>query len=453
MANLINKITSWWQQRSDRSRLAIKNILVSVIVRLFTILVSLAIIPLTISYLDPTRYGIWMTISTMIVCLSYFDMGLANGFRNRYAEAKAKNDLQLARQYVSTTYFLISLIMGGVAIIISLVAPLINWAELLNIDSSYNDELHKVVVILVMVFCVNLIVNIFTKLLIADQLPAGASIITFVGQLFSLVAIVLLKQLAEGSLILLAFFFSSVPPLLTLIVSMIMFHTKRYRDVRPSWSHINLKLGKSIIGIGIKFFVIQIMLVVIVQLINLIISRNVGPIAVTQYNVAYKYFSILLMLAGLIMAPFWSAYTDAYSRKDYCWMRSTITKIDRYAILMVVLAVLFIFCSDLFFRLWVGSEVEIPINISVAIAVFCLLQTTGFVYMNVVNGLGKVQIQMCIFISFGLIAFPAMSYLCRNYGIVGVVVVPSLTYLLQTIFLRLQIQKILDNKASGFWNK
>ena len=50
----------------------------------------------------------------------------------------------------------------------------------------------------------------------------------------------------------------------------------------------------------------------IFQVINIIISRNLGPIAVTQYNVAYKYYNVLNMASVIILTPFWSAFTDAY---------------------------------------------------------------------------------------------------------------------------------------------
>lgn len=453
MAKYNSKIVDWWHKQPDRTRLAVKNIIGMVGVRLLSILISLAIVPLTISYLDPTKYGIWMTISTIIVLVTYFDMGLANGFRNRFTEAKANNDLKLARQYVSTTYFLISMIMGLCVMVICLVNPFINWSEILNINQSYNDELHKVVIILVVIFCITLIVNIFSKLLIADQLPALASIISLIGQIFSLIAIILLKKFSEGSLVLLAFFYSSIPPLLTLIVSIIMFNTNRYRSVSPSFSNINLRLSKNILGIGVKLFIIQIMLIVIVQLINLIISRNIGPIAVAQYNVEYKYFSIVLMIAGLVISPFWSAFTDAHSRKDYIWMRNVMNKIDKYTFFNIGLSFIMLVCSNIFFKLWVGKELTIPFEQSITVAIFCLAQTTGFIYMTIMNGLGKVQLQMCIFIVFGIIAFPVMSYLCRQYGIFGVLIIPSLTYVSQAIFLRLQIKKILEGKAHGIWNK
>ena len=62
----------------------------------------------------------------------------------------------------------------------------------------------------------------------------------------------------------------------------------------------------------------------IFQFTNIIITRIEGPDVVTQYNIAYKYFNVLNMFALIILSPFWSAFTDAYVKKDfYCCLLYT----------------------------------------------------------------------------------------------------------------------------------
>lgn len=55
---------------------------------------------------------------------------------------------------------------------------------------------------------------------------------------------------------------------------------------------------------------------------NIIISRVQGPEVVTQYNLAYRFFNVLLMVVVIVLNPFWSAFTEAYAKRDYNWMRS-----------------------------------------------------------------------------------------------------------------------------------
>ena len=73
---------------SGRSKDAVNNIALSLVGKAISVLSSLLIVPLTINYVNPTRYGIWLTLSSIIAWVSFFDLGMGNGFRNKFAEAK-----------------------------------------------------------------------------------------------------------------------------------------------------------------------------------------------------------------------------------------------------------------------------------------------------------------------------------------------------------------------------
>ena len=96
---------------SERTDKAIKNIILLFAAKAISIICSMLIVPITIEYLNPTRYGVWLTVSSIIAWIGNFDLGLGNGLRNRFADAKAKGDTELARKYVSTTYLTMSVIM------------------------------------------------------------------------------------------------------------------------------------------------------------------------------------------------------------------------------------------------------------------------------------------------------------------------------------------------------
>lgn len=94
---------------SERTVLIKKNILASSMLRVISIVISLMVVPVTINYVNSEQYGIWLTLSSIIAWLSYFDFGFAHGFRNRFAEAVAKGEHVLARKYVSTTYAVLAM--------------------------------------------------------------------------------------------------------------------------------------------------------------------------------------------------------------------------------------------------------------------------------------------------------------------------------------------------------
>ena len=76
----------------ERTVKAKKNIVASFVIKGLNIAIGLILVPLTINYLNPTKYGIWITLSSVIGWFSFFDIGLGNGLRNRFAEAIAVGD-------------------------------------------------------------------------------------------------------------------------------------------------------------------------------------------------------------------------------------------------------------------------------------------------------------------------------------------------------------------------
>ncbi len=430
-----------------------KNIAASLLLKCVSILVSLQVVPLTIGYVNPTKYGIWLTLSSIIAWLSYFDLGFAHGFRNRFAEAKAKGDMKLAKEYVSTTYAVLFLLFSAILLITLVVNNYLDWSKILNIDLDYKDELNMVFCLLACFFCLNIVASVFTTLLTADQKPALASLVQTSGQVLAFACIYVLRQTTSGSLSALAFVFSGVPCTLLIVVSVIAFRTRRYKMVTPSLHDVRFSLTRSILGLGGQFFIIMISMLFIFQFINIILSRVEGPEAVTQYNIAYKYFNVFNMAFVIILTPFWSAFTDAYIKKDYSWMEGIVKKLERLWLLCIPVLILMVLSSGYLYQWWIGDSVSITLSVSVCIAVYILIQTIGNVYMYLINGTSKIRLQLIIYLSIAVVALPAMNYCCKICGIAGVLIVPTIVFGLQAIIGKIQLMKIIHGTAEGIWLK
>lgn len=453
MVNIRSKIYSYFTKGNERSVIIKKNIAASLVLKCVSILISLQVVPLTIDYINPTKYGIWLTLSSIIAWLSYFDLGFAHGFRNRFAEAKAKGDIRLAKEYVSTTYAVLFLLFSVILLITLMVNKYLNWSSILNIDAVYNEELHIVFGLLACFFCINIVASVFTTMLTADQKPALASLIQTGGQVLAFVCIYILTKNTTGSLSALALAFSGIPCLLLLVVSILMFYGKRYKIVAPSLHYIRFSLTKKILGLGGQFFVIMISMLFIFQFINIILSRVEGPEAVTQYNIAYKYFNVLNMAFVIVLTPFWSAFTDAYTKNDYVWMRNVLEKLEKLWLLCIPVLALMLLCSDFLYQWWIGDSVSVSFSLSVYMAIYVLCQTGGNVYMFLVNGTSKVRLQLIAYLLFALISIPLMEYCCEHYGIEGILIVPASVFALQACIGRMQILRILNGTAKGIWLK
>lgn len=450
---LPQKFVDRFRGSSERSKEATKNIMVSILVKGFTILTSLLIVPMTIDYVNPTQYGIWLTLSGVIGWMSFFDLGLGNGFRNRFAEAKAKGDMRLAREYVSTTYFSIGSIVTLVLTIFLIINQYINWSEVLNVEASYQAELQKIAIVVCTFTGLNMIVGIFRTLVEADQKHRISSLIQAGSSLCSLLCIWILTQVSHGSLFNLALYFSGMMCVVTAITSLVMYRCSRYRMVAPSFRYIRPHLIRDILSLGGQFFIIYLCLIACFSVMNIVISREVGPIAVTQYNIANKYFGMIYMIFALALTPLWTSFTDAFAKQDYTWMRSTLKKLERAWLITIVVFLLMLISSPFIYKIWIGDSVNIPFLLSVLTGIYILSQTLGGIYMHVINGIGYIRIQTIVYILMAIGSLPALTYSCREWGVFGIVVYPSLVYFSQAILGKIQIHKILKNEAKGIWSK
>ncbi len=446
-------IKGLYTHSSGRSKEAAKNIMISFIARGLSMVCSLLLVPITINYVNPTRYGIWLTLSSIIGWILLFDFGLGNGLRNRFAEAKAKGDVLLMRQYVSTTYFTLSVIMLALFVIISIANMFINWSSILNVDPSYTEELRMVFGIVTLFFCINLVVNLFSTILTADQKPGLSSVLGAAGQFFSLLVVYILTLTTEGSLYNLALYYSGIPMLVVFLASIYAFKFTRYRACAPHFRSFRRQLVSSVTKLGMKFFVICLSMIFIFQVMNIIISRELGPDAVTEYNIAFKYFNILTTIILIVVTPFWSAFTDAYQKKDYQWMSSSIKKLETIWLLSVFAALIMVLVANPFYSIWVGDDVHIHMITTISIALYISLFNLGQIYMYMINGVGTVAIQLIIYLTFALIAWPLMVLSCRWFGLPGIVIIPSIVVLLQAVCGKIQIGKIIHNSAIGLWGR
>ena len=109
-----NKILGLINSGSGRSVRAKKNIVSMFALRGVSIICSFLIVPLTINYVSSYEYGIWLTISSLVAWISFFDVGIGNGLRNKFIEAVENNQPVRARRLVSTAYAIISNIVVSV---------------------------------------------------------------------------------------------------------------------------------------------------------------------------------------------------------------------------------------------------------------------------------------------------------------------------------------------------
>jgi O-antigen/teichoic acid export membrane protein len=449
----VNNILSKFKSSNERSAKAIKSIFYIFLFKGGNMAINLLLVPLTIKLLNVFEYGLWLTISSIIAWFSIVDVGFGQGLRNKFVEAVAVGDTKLAQSYVSTTYFFLAGFLFLVWVVFFITNYYIDWSVILNIDESLSSEMSSVVLIFLSFFLLQFVFKLVGIVLTANQEPGKSAQFDFVSNVLCFIAILFMVIFnIKGSLKSLAIIVGVAQLIVYLIATFVVFNN-RLKLYRPSLSTFRIKYIKSIMGLGIKFFIIQFAAIFIFQSTNLIITQKLGAEQVSIYNIAYKYFTIPMTIGLIIIAPLWSAFTDAYVKNDYDWMKNVNKKIFYLLIIIVALLIILYLISDIVYYYWIGENIKIDKDISFMMMLNIITATIFSILIVIINGFGKLKLQLIASVIISILFYPLSFYLCDKFGLKGMLYSNIIVNVVYIILIYIQSQKLIYNKAYGIWNK
>jgi O-antigen/teichoic acid export membrane protein len=447
-----SNLHQFFNRGHERSVKAKKNIVQSIFLKGGSVIISLTLIPLTINYINPTQYGMWLTLSSLITWAALFDMGLGNGLKNKLAEFIALGDIPKARSYVSSTYAILIVISLLLFICFYFINPFIKWHRILNVHDNGNTDLNHLVLIIFAFFCFQFVIQLINTVLTANQAPAKFALLNLIAQVLTLIAIVcLIRFHKQGSLTDLVIIIAGVP-LIALLAGSIWFYKGSYKQIAPAISYINFRHTKELLGVGGGFFIIQICALVFYETDNIVITQLFGPKEVTTFNVVYKLFSIVLMLFVIVITPFWSAFTEAYIKNDYEWIKNAINKINKLWVALSFCAVLLLVVSPFIYSLWLGKSVTVPLTLSIAMCLYTITNIWQATYVQLLNGIGKIKLQLYITTIGAILNIPLAIVLGKVFGIAGVTLANAILFIIMGIAFSVQSGKIINKTATGIFN-
>ncbi len=429
-----------------RSSNIVKNIFSSFALKSISIVINLALIPLTIHYLSSVKYGVWLTISSMLGWINFFDVGLGHGLRNKLAEAIARDETDKAKAYVSTAYISISIMCVFLFLVFLVINHFINWDSLLNIPAGINENMKSIALVVFSMFSLQFILQLINSILLSTQQSYKVGLISMIYNVFILLGIFLLTKFVKESLYNIALIFSMVPVIVYAVVN-IFYFKRSFKKFSPSIKYFQRSALKDVLNVGVKFFIIQISLLILFGTSNFLICYFLDPSYVTPYNIAFRYFNIVVMAFSIIMIPYWSAYTEAYVKNDFAWIQKTIKRALRIWVAFLFMALLMLAFSNYAYELWVGKEnaVQIDFKLSVFMMIYVVLITFGNVFIMLLNGIGKIKPQMIVNL-IGMFVFFPLSYLLvkiLGMGLVGIVASTIICSAYSYIFAPWEVVKVL----------
>lgn len=431
-----------------------KNVFGLFILKVINTLISFISLPLYLSYLDKTSYGVWLTLSSMISWAGFFDFGLSNGLRNSLGKSLAVNNFVLARKYVSTNFILLITIITPIYLIFIFSFNHFNWTSILNAPIEFSNNINILVFYIFTFFCIRFLSAIIFTILLVDHKSALNETLFTVINILNLLFLFFLKYTTKNSLLYLGIgnnLIMTIIPLLTMFI----YFTGKYKNIRPSIYFIDKKLVRSLLNQGIGFFIIQISSLILFTTDNMIISQLFSPSDVIPYNVAYKLFNIPILVFGILITPLWSISTEAYNKNNIEWIISTTKKLLFFFTLASVAVIIILIFSNSIYKIWLFDKVSVDLIISIFMAIFSIIQMFNTIFVTLIFSIGTIRLQTILALFVAILNIP-LSYLFSKYfglGPSGVILATIVCSSLNLFFAPYQFKKLLFKKATGIWAK
>ena len=414
-------------------------------------MISLLLVRLLLKYLGNYEYGLWVTISSVLAWMNMFNLGLGHGMRNKVAEAIAQNDVAAAQSYISTTYGLLTMISVGIMLCFMPVYWLVDWTQFFNVQTHTSDSVSIIVIVVFFSIAIQFVVGLVKTVLSAiHKIATAESLVLFTNILITIgVAISLYSE--SRSLLRIAILYAASPIIILTMSSLWLF--LRNKALLPKFSNIERDKINDVLSIGLKFFGLQIAVLILFSTDSYIIAKLFSPADVTPYNIAYKYFAVVAIMFSTIAAPFWSGVTDAFTKEDFVWIQSSIKKLMPLLMLLVPVLILIVIFSNRVYKIWLGEQMNIPILLSFTFGIYVFIGAWNAIYSTIINGIGKLNLAFYIAIFAAMINIPLSIFLAKNMqlGIVGVAWATIICQLFSGVVIPFQVSKILNRKATGIW--
>ncbi|SDO97663.1 lipopolysaccharide biosynthesis protein [Selenomonas ruminantium] len=425
----------------SRSRNVKKNIAWSFVLKAVSVGLSFLVLPLTVNYLTAVEYGVWVTLFSVMNWVNMLDMGIGLGFRNRLAEAVAKQDISLVRCYMSAGIFSLSGI-GLLLLILFLIGiNFVDFQAVFNSREISEADLYTATLYTGIFVIATFVLSVINQIYYAYQQAAKTGFINIVHNMLMLICIYYLTLQAEHKLVYFVFCFG-----IASLSSRVLFlgdFFARNRNVWPCLSLVKISYIKNITGIGVQFFVIQLAVICLFSSSNILITQRLGPEHVLAYDIVFKIFSIVTMIHGIICAPLWNAYTEAYVKKDFIWLRQTIKRMIKLMVPIGAMCVALILLNEWLIAVWIRKNVEIPSCLALSAGLFAFISCLNNVFAIFLNGVNRIRLQMYLSIISAMVVIPLAWWLMGVMDVTGMMLAIVICMSVGTLPLGMQVRNIL----------
>jgi O-antigen/teichoic acid export membrane protein len=367
---LINDLHA--QRRSRIARVAITG----AVARAAAFLPTFGIAPLAVGVLGAERFGVLMTIMSLVTLLSIADLGVGGSLVTGISRAVGAGNASRVR----------SLQANGLAIVAAMAALLALAAATLPFTSvgalafphsatAVQLEATHALACLALLFALTLPLTLVYKIQlglqigdVANRWQSLAGLINFGAAAFACRAGASIAWIIAGLL--------TGTLLCGLINTGLQLRSPSAH--RPRWHDVRRRMLRRVLSDSLFYLAIQLIFLVTYTFDTLIVARQLGAQHASTYALAERLFSMVAVLVSIFTGPLWAAYGEALGRRDFSWARRCLRmSVRRLGLLsLVASAALLLLFSPLVLLLG-RKALSPPIGVGISMALWRIIEAVG----------------------------------------------------------------------------
>jgi O-antigen/teichoic acid export membrane protein len=418
------------------------------VARSLNIVVQALSISLTVRYLGKERFGVWVTISTIITWLGVANFGIGHGLTTRVSALQSDDDREEAYRSIFSAWVIVAAVALVVLPVCLVAASVLPWPSILNVSSPLAaEESTPTVIVCVLLVLAALPLNTFGSVLLGYQRGDIVNGTAVVSSCAGLVMLFVATRRGWGmpalaaTLMLPTLAAAAVQAALAAKLGLVRF-ARRYFSAAEAWSMLRL---------GGKFLLLQLFGIMIFETGALIIAGKFGAAEVTPYGVMNRVALIVIAVMTIVMTPLWPAYGDAFARGDTAWARRVFFKSVRVVVGIWALAAVALALGGKYFIGWWAGPAAVPSDgLLRAMLLYTLAYGCGLVVAQPLNGSGRLNTQVLAAVVTAALNIPLAIYLAGRLGVWGVVMSQASLMIVLAIPIQLYgVYHVLDVRGRG----
>jgi O-antigen/teichoic acid export membrane protein len=395
----------------------IANIVGSFVVKGGAMVVTVITTPAYIRYFDNNiALGVWFTILALLQCVIQFDLGIGNGLRNKLTEEIAKNNNLETKKYISSAYCILGFGAICASLCFAIISKYINWNNILNVnENAISGEYLKLCLQIVFSgVMIQLVLKLINSILYALQKSSLVNFLSLFSSIIILIVVTTCPNLgAERNLKVLSLVNILAVNLPLLVATVFVFCTS-LKGARPQFKMFRKSYAQSIWGVGILFFVLQTMIILITSANEFFITKLCSPKLTVDYQIYNKMFNMISSVFSLALIPIWSAVTKAQAENNMKWILKLHNVLLFCASVVIVFELLMVPFMQFIVNIWLGNEsIVISYEVALIFAIANGVLLWHSVNCQIANGMGYLKPQL-IFLTIGAISKIPLSILLVN---------------------------------------